>query len=119
FGAPGITTFATCGNGPVRGMHVMDGVLYVVSGGFLYSVSNAATPVVTLLGGQIDGSGLVSMDDNGAQLEIVNGTNGYIYSVSGGFLRITDANFQPANTVTFIDQFFVFDRAGTNQIARS
>lgn len=119
FGAPGITTFATCGNGPVRGMHVMDGVLYVVSGGFLYSVSDAATPVVTLLGGQIDGSGLVSNDDNGAQLEIVNGTNGYIYSASGGFLRITDANFQPANTVTFIDQFFLFDRAGTNQIARS
>lgn len=118
-GCPGITTFATCGVGPVRGAHLMGGVLYVVSGVRLYSVSNAATPVVTDLGGAILGSGVVSMDDNGSELAIVNGTSGFIYSTDGGFQLITDGDFRAANRVTTLDSFFLFNRAGTNEVFRS
>lgn len=117
FGAPGITSFATCGSGPIRALHVFKGVVYAVSGGFLYSVSSAG--VVTQLGGQIDGSGLVSIANNGAQIGIVNGVNGWIYSASGGFVRITDVGFNAANSITFLDQFFLFDHSGTAQIFRS
>lgn len=113
FGCPGLVQFANCGVGPVRGMWNMAGVLYVVSAGTLYSVSKVG--VATALGGTITGTGNVSMSDNGTQLCIVNGTNGYIYSVSGGFQLITDPAFNPANTVTFFDNYFVFSQTNTNQ----
>lgn len=113
FGAPGLTLFATCGSGPVRGLHVMNNVLYAVSGSTLYSVSSAG--VSTPLGGAISGSGIVQMADNGTQICIVNGVNGYIYSATIGFVVISDLNFHAANTVTFFDNVFVFDWIGTNK----
>src|SRR6185369_7782118 len=82
FGHPGILPFAVCGSGPVRGAHKMGGVPYFVSGSRLYSVS--ALGVATDIGGSITGSGPVSMDDNGTQLVITNGTNGYLYSATLG-----------------------------------
>src|ERR1041384_1834708 len=63
FVQPGLRAFATCGLGPIRGMHIMDGVLYVVSGTDLYSVS--ATGGATIVGGAVSGTGIVSMADNG------------------------------------------------------
>lgn len=121
FGAPGIATYATVGSGPIRGMHFLPsaGLLYVVSGRYLYSVSGDATPVVTLLGGEISGSGVVSMADNGDQLCIVNGTSGYIYTTDAGFQLITDGDFNAANTVDYLDGFFIFDHINTNQWFRS
>jgi len=118
-GVPGITTYATLGEGPIRGFHVMGGVLYVVSGPWLYSVSSTPTPVVTRIGGQILGSGVVSMDDNGDQLMIVNGSNGFVYDTVSGFRIVTDTDFAAANTVAQLDGFFLFDRIGTNQVFRS
>lgn len=116
-GCPGIIDFATCGAGPVRGMHTMAGVLYVVSGQRLYSVSRVG--VATDIGGNISGSGIVSMDDNGTQLVIVNGVNGYVYSATIGFVLISDPDFVAANTVAFLDQRFVFDQIGENKFSAS
>src|SRR6185437_11698884 len=113
FGAPGLTQFAQCGIGPVRGMHVMGGVLYVVSGQILYSVSS--TGVVTTLGGEVLGNGFVCMTDNGTQLMIVNGTEGYIYSVANGFQLIVDSNFHASTSATFFDNYFVLSWDGTNK----
>jgi hypothetical protein len=118
-GCPGISTFATAGAGPVRGAHLLGGILYVVSGPWLYSITNAATPVVTQLGGQISGTGVVSMADNGTELVIVNGSNGYIYDTGSGFRLITDTDFDAADTVAFLDSFFTFNRKGTAQWFRS
>lgn len=115
--APGLISFATCGSGPIRGMHVMAGVLYAVSGTSLYSVTSAG--VATAVGGAVSGTNLVSMADNGTQLCIVNGVNGYIYSVAGGFQLITDADFVAARTVEFFDSYFVFDRINSNRFAIS
>lgn len=113
FGCPGIVTFATCGIGPVRGAHKMGSLAYVVSGVRLYSVSS--TGVAVDLGGAISGTGPVSMDDNGTQLAITNGTNGYLYSVALGFTLITDVDFNAAETVQFFDQRFYFDWKNTNK----
>jgi hypothetical protein len=55
------------------------------------------------------------MDDNGTQLVITNGTNGYLYSTTLGFTLITDADFNAADTVQFFDQRFYFDWKGTNK----
>lgn len=113
FGCPGIVEFATCGSGPVRGGCVMDDIPYVVSGPFLYSFDDKGRE--TQLGGQISGTGPVSMDQNGRDLVIVNGTTGYAYNTTTGFQLISDTDFRPANTTSFIDSFFAFDRAGTNE----
>lgn len=118
-GSPGIITFATCGTGPVRGAHMLGGLLYVVSGTSLYSVSNAATPVVTELGGAITGSGVVSMADNGNEIMIVNGILGYLYDTTSGFRLITDTDFIAGSTVAYSDGFFLVPRANTNVWARS
>lgn len=116
-GCPGIDTRATLGSGPIRGGHVMDGTLYVVSGGTLYQKD--ADNTTTTLGGVISGTGPVSMDDNGTELVIVNGTNGYIWSAAAGFRLISDADFLPADTVTFMDGFFLFNASGTGKFFRS
>lgn len=112
-GAPGLTLFASCGNGPIRGVHTLGGVLYAVSGGVLYRVDSNGT--TTPVGATISGKGRVSMSDNGTQLCIVNGSTGYIYTTASGLQAITSVNFFSANTVTFFDNYFVFDRINTNQ----
>lgn len=118
FGHPGILTFATCGIGPaIRGMHKMGGVAYIVSGQRLYSVTSGG--VATDLGGNISGTAPVSMDDNGSQLVIVNGTNGYLYSSTLGFTLISDADFNAAETVQFFDQRFLLDWKNTNKFFAS
>lgn len=116
-GCPGIDARVTLGTGPVRGAHVMDGTLYVVSGGTLYQVDSDNT--TTPLGGAISGTGRVSMADNGTELVSVNGTNGYIYDTTSGFRIISDTDFNAADTVTFIDGFFLFNNSGTGQFFRS
>lgn len=117
FACPGLELFVTCGSGPVRGMHLMGSLLYVVSGQRLYSVSSTGT--VTDVGGNISGWDVVSMADNGSQLCIVNGTNGYIYSTTLGFVLISDTDFNAADTVSFLDQRFLFDWKGTNKFFSS
>ena len=113
FGTPGLTSFSTVGAGPIRGMLEHDGVAYAVSGSSLYSVSSAGA--ATYLGGGIaGGSEPVSMASNGTQLCIVDGTYGWIYNSSTGvYTMISDADFYSAHTVTFFDNYFVFDRSGT------
>lgn len=115
--SPGLTKFSSVGTGPIRGMHVMNNVLYVVSGPSLYSVDNKGNP--TLLGGSILGKGVVQMADNGTQIAIVNGNQGYIFAINTGFAIISDVNFHSAFTVTFFDDVFVYDWAGTNKFFAS
>lgn len=114
FGVPGMTAFAACGtSGPVRGFWLLNDILYAVSADSLYSVALSGATV--LVGSHISGSQVVSMSDNGTQLCIVNGAAGWIYTIAGGLVPITSPAFYPANTVTFFDGYFVFDRAGTNE----
>ena len=118
-GDPGITTFATAGEGPIRGFHMLGGLLYAQSGGWLYSITNAATPVATQLGGQVSGTGVVSIADNGEELMIANGANGYIYDTTSGFRLITDTDFVAGNTTAYHSGRFIADQASTNQFAVS
>jgi hypothetical protein len=118
-GAPGIVEFASCDIGPIRGAHMLGGVLYVVSGSRLYSVTNDSIPAVTDLGGDISGTGLVSMDDNGDEIMIVNGAHGYLYDTDDGFRLVTDSDFTAGATVAFSDGFFLVPRADINEFAQS
>lgn len=116
-GAPGIATVGSCGNGPSRGSWNFNGVAYYVSGEGLYTLADGSDPsaVGTLVGSGIGGGNRVSMSDNGVQLCIVNGIDGWIYDTTNGLQLITSPAFYPAVTVTFMDGYFIFDRTGTNE----
>ncbi len=91
--------------------------LGAITGGANYQVGSCQ-----LVGTGIGGADIVSMADNGFQLCIVSGQAraGWILdtnpqSATFGFQQITDPSFYPANTVSFFDGYFIFDRIGTNE----
>lgn len=104
--APGVRVLGASGTGPGRGLHVMSGQLYAVSGTKLYRISEsgAATEI-----GDIDGTGRVSMANNGSQLAIITDTNaGYIYT-AGALSAISDADFttRKPGVCGFVDNYLV------------
>jgi hypothetical protein len=109
FGTPGLTQVASASNiSNCRGAHEMNGVPYFVIDGKLYSMS---TSYALTDHGQIDGSGRVSMADNGTQmLVLVPGGNGFIYNhVTDTFAQITDPDFTANGNpqqVVYIDGYF-------------
>lgn len=113
FGAPGLTAFAVTGAGPVRGAWNFNGVAYEVSGTALYTIDAQGNALK--VGDGVGGMGPVSMSDNGVQMGIVNGQSGWMYTVADGLTQIRSPNFYPANTITFVDGYFLFDKRGTNQ----
>ena len=86
FTCPGLTFLARLGAGPITGMHIMNDVLYVISGGVLYqtgpqftsSALNTASPSLNL------GNGRASMIDNGTQLLSIVGAQGLLYDTVAG-----------------------------------
>lgn len=70
-----------------------DGNLYVVADNKLYLIT-AGFYSITIIGTLDHGSGPVSIEDNGAQLGIVDGIAGYTYTyASATFAKITDPDF--------------------------
>jgi len=112
---PGLLLLQTIGTGPIRGLiYASDSKLYAVSNNKIYSVSSLW--VATELGTLNSTSGQVSMADNGISLVIVDGTDGYVVTLSSGaFVEITDPDFLPASQVAFQDGYFIFARTGTGQ----
>ena len=112
--APGLSLLATVGTGPIRGLWSFGYFTYVASGTELYSVDSSWT---ALLLGTISGTGPVSMSDNGTQLFIACNPKGYIYnSFTTVFAQITDADFQGAVTVAFLDGYFVFNQPNSQKL---
>jgi hypothetical protein len=104
---PGLRLVATVGDGPIRGMWKFGDFLYVASGGKLYRADGNFA--VTELG-LINGSGPVSMSDNGTQLFVACNPDAFIYNASTGvFSQITDVDFPGAVTVGYLDGYFVFN----------
>lgn len=113
-GCPGIADFATLGHGPIRAGLVMNTTAYFVSGDNLYSVDSSG--VGTLLGAGIPGEDVVSMDGTGAEVVITQGDTAYSYVLAtNDFSQITDSDFNPASTVTVINNIFAFDEVDSNR----
>lgn len=111
---PGIQTFVNFGAYPSRGIYKKGDFLYVVNNNTLWRVSNdgAMTNIGTLLTAQ----GRVDMSDNGTQIIIVDGANGYIYNTNTlVFAQITDPDWPGADTVTFLNGYFVVTKPNTGQ----
>jgi hypothetical protein len=112
--APGLTTLATVGTGPIRGLWTYGNYGYAVSGNTLYKIDSSWNAVAK---GTVDGSGPVSMADNGTQLFIAANPTGYIYNVTTDvFQQISDPDFPGAGTVGYIDGYFTFNEPGTQKI---
>lgn len=114
-GVPGKQTFATLPNGPVRGIwKATGGRVFAVGGGKFYEVGSTGT--VTERGVLLTSSGFVSISDNGSQVCLVDGDYGYIFTLgTNAFAQITDPDFAGADTVDFIDGYFLFNTPNTQQ----
>lgn len=111
---------------PVRGMWELPGgtTALVVIGNICYLV-NIMSPAttasfpklgMTAIGILNTNSGPVSIRDNnaGGYAVIVDGLNGYLYNIATqAFNRITDPAFLGADTVAYIDGWWIFNRPGT------
>ena len=105
---PGQTEFGSSFAANERGAHVANETLYRVLGGTLYSVS--AVGVHTSLG-SIPGSDRCIFADDGDNIFIVSNSVVYQYSISGGTLTtVTDANISGSQSVTFINNQFIYTK---------
>jgi hypothetical protein len=107
--APGVTSFSTTGNGPIRGLHAAFGYLYVVTGTELYQLSSSGSPFPL---GDIPGTGLVSMAHNIDTLVIVAEPDAYYTDgvTVSSVTQITDPDFtsRGASYVKFLDNYLLF-----------
>lgn len=111
---PGLTSFVNFGASPCRGLYQKGDVLYVVNTNKLWEVASDGT--MTSRGTLLTGSGRVDMADNGAQMLIVDGTNGYIFTFASNTLaQITDLDFPASTTCSFINGYFVVSKTGSAQ----
>ncbi len=121
-GTPGTAPWAGFGSGVVRGTHVFGGLLYVVIGGKLYSLT-AAGVMSAPLGTLQTSSGRVLMADNGLaasgvggnQLMIIDGVAGYIYNISTAAFAAISGGGWPGNPIAlaYIDGYFVVAPSGS------
>ena len=107
---PGLSVWATIGNGPIRAAFYQDGRFFVVSGPEFYEVS--AGGVGTLIGTVSNDSNPAFIFSNGAaglQLFIISGRLCYTYGLSSGtFAQVTDADL-PTDVVMggYLDGYFL------------
>lgn len=115
YGTPGLSTFSTVGDGPIRAeFSSTNGRAFVVSNTQLYEI--ASTGVATLRGTLITDVSICSMDENTTQLAICDGTNLYIFTYATNvFAQVTDPDFPNGSTVTFLDGYFIVNKPGTGQ----
>ncbi len=79
-GTPGLSLLCTLSTGPVRALwYTSTGLLYAVAGNQLFSISSSY--VATSVGTLQTVSGPVSIADNGIQLVVVDGANGYYITI--------------------------------------
>jgi hypothetical protein len=115
YGCPGTYLWTTLAGSFVRGMLVVNANLSVIAVGVnVYAVT--AAKVATLVGTIDTAMTPARMASNGTTVMIVTGSHGYFYTPSSGaFVQITDATFTGADTVTFIDGYFAFNKPNTGQ----
>lgn len=108
-GTPGISAFITLPDFPIRGSINVNGRVFFVAGNKFYETFIDRT--YTLRGTLNSATGTISLEDNGFQVCIVDGPDGYIFTLATDvFQEITDPYFLGADTVTFLDGYFVFNK---------
>jgi hypothetical protein len=115
-GTPGLELLHTVGAGPIRGLYTQsnDEISYIVSGNQVFSISASLSTPVLLSGNLNSSSGPVAITDNGLQVIIVDGTDGYYITIGTTTVtQIVDPNFFSTKTITFQDGYFIGVDYGT------
>ena len=111
---PGYTSFALLPDSPIRATHEVNGRAFAVAGYGLYEIFSNGSYI--LRGSLLTNSGYVSVANNGFQICMVDGTvtGGFILTLAtNAYAQITNPYFLGANTVTFIDGYFMFNKPNT------
>lgn len=110
---PGLKLFASVGDGPIWGMHTLDGLLYVVSGDNVFTVnsSGGATDLGTI--GTV--ADVVIMADNGTHVNIVKEDGASYNATASTLAQITDVDFPSVTSVTVLNFFGIFTKKDTTQ----
>ncbi|HGM5043074.1 TPA: putative Ig domain-containing protein [Stenotrophomonas maltophilia] len=109
--APGLKPYQQIGTGPIRGMHDCEGLRLIVSGRYLFRISNTGVGIPI---GLIPGVGRVQMTHNqfktGYQVLIENGQGGggYVYTTSTDtFAKITDEGYPGSISSDYLDSYIL------------
>jgi Phage stabilisation protein len=114
----GLTTFVNLGDTPVRGLYERGGAMFAVHKNNFYGIANNGT--FTVLGTISTYTGRVSICDNGAQILIVDGQFGYIFTIATLTLtKITAPGFVASDTCTYINSRFVISNVNSGQFSIS
>lgn len=114
-GSPGLTLFATVGNGPIRNQITAgNGRFFCVSGPDFYEVTSAG--VSTTYGTLLTTEGAITFADNGTQLGICDGTSVYIFTyATNAFAKVTDADLPTSGGIDFVDGYFIVNQVDTGK----
>ena len=98
----------------IYGVYEFKNTIYVATEKALYEFE--ADSQTFRIVGVVDFDREVVFSDNGIDIMIVGG-NGYAYTPSTGKIKNMniEAGWYPANTVTYMDGYFIFNRTGTGQ----
>jgi hypothetical protein len=109
---PGLSSFVDFGSTPIRGLYERNNLLYVVHRNKFYQIDNSGAVIER--GTLLTGKGRVSISDNGNQIIIVDGVDGYIYNITTlTFVRITAPGWPGADTVDFLSGRFIVNKPNT------
>lgn len=107
YSTPGLKLKLSKGTGPTRGNGVIfKKNLYFVSGNELIKIDSSFT--ATSVGTLSTTTGWVTMAENGVQIIITDGVDGYLWDDTN-FSTIVDADFPKCNYVTFLDSYFIVE----------
>lgn len=110
--APGLLLYLSLG-AEIRGERNVEGRWFVVAGNTLFEIVAGAA----VSRGAVSGNtGAVGMSHNNTQLVIVNGPDGYVFSLSANTLaQISSPGWRGSNSVCFIDGYTIFVDPDTDQ----
>lgn len=116
----GLSLLLDLGDEPIRCLGVVEGLLYAVCGASVYKITvnyMTQTGVAVLIGTMTSTSGTVYMASNPDQIMWVDGTaTGYIYQIdTSNFHAIVTSDFPGAESVVFIDSYFVVNEPDTGK----
>lgn len=116
YGTPGLTKFISLPRRPIRGLHVCKEYLYIVADDTFYRVTNAGT--IAIKGTLSSGDNVVSIANNGVQIMVVTGSDGWIYDIAADtFTQITNESYpNTATDVVFNDGYFIVNKPEVGQI---
>lgn len=118
FPTPGLVSFVNFGAAPCRGIYRVRDYLYLVNRNTLWRVANDGTTLS--LGTLVTSTGRVDFSDNGTQIIVVDGPNGYIYNIDTAvFTQISSPGFPGATSVTFLNGYFVVTRPDSGEFYAS